>query len=64
MNILRLEEKFKKLEEKEKLLEYSFNPRVKSIPGVKRHRYFQDLSYDVEMDCQIYGFDPYCHCMP
>ena len=61
MNILRLEEKFKKLDEREKMIEYSFNPRVKSIPGIKRHRYFQDLSYDIEMDCQIYGFDPYCH---
>ena len=50
MNILRLEAKFVKLDEKQKQLEYTFNPNVKSIPGLKRHRFFQDISRSINKD--------------
>jgi len=57
MSIKKIEEKFQRLELKEKLIDYSFNPRVKSIPGLKRHRYLQDLSYNtiqsIEPDPQL-----------
>jgi hypothetical protein len=57
MSIPRIEQKFLLLELKEKLIDYSFNPRVKSIPGLKRHRYLQDLAYNttqsIEPDPQL-----------
>jgi len=57
MNILRVEQKFKELDKKEKKLEYYFNPRIKPISGLKRHRFLRDLSYDVDMNHQICKFD-------
>ena len=60
MSILQIERKFCELDKKEKLLEYCFNPRLKPVTGLKRHRFFRDLSYDVDMDNRAYGFDPYC----
>ena len=59
MNILKIEQKFRELEHKERLVQCTYNPRIKTIPGAKRHRFITDLSYDMAADYQLYGFDPY-----
>jgi len=59
MNILKVERKFRELERREKIVEYTYNPRLKQVPGLRKHRFIKDLSNDVETDVQAYGFDPY-----
>lgn len=59
MNLLEIDRKFERINQREAELRYFYNPKAKFITGRQQHPYISLLRKDAKIDRKRYGMNPY-----